>query len=242
MLRCDLHVHSVHSGHAYGTLYDILREASRKELTAIAITDHGPAMPGVTGSPLHFRLGRRAPKFINGVRLLWGCEANVVDESGALDLAPDVQNTLDVLLANFHEGCGYGDAGLLLNTRAMQRAMCNPNLKILSHPTSPAIAYDYRAVIETALENGVLLEINLAYLARAEHSSEIDGFQLIVEMARGAGEGVVVNSDAHFLHEVGDDSILDRVADRIGLTRDMILNDDPEALLSRLGIDTGMQP
>ena len=42
----DMHTHTISSGHAYSTVNELAAEASRKGLLAIAITDHGPALPG----------------------------------------------------------------------------------------------------------------------------------------------------------------------------------------------------
>lgn len=235
MLKADLHVHSVHSGHAYGTIYDIGREAARKGMEIVAITEHGPALPGGTGAEHHFHMGWRAPRELDGVRLLWGCEANIIDAEGQLDLSAKDLAQLDVVLVNFHANCGYEDQGRKENTRVMQRVLANPNIDVLSHPTNPKHEYDNGAVIETGIEHGVLMEINLAYLKR-HRNADLDGFRLIVDLVRAAGRRLLVNSDAHFLHEIGDDGILSEMARQIGLTDDLILNNDIDELKLALNI------
>ncbi len=45
-IKVDLHVHTVSSGHAYSTVEECARWAAEKGLEAIAVTDHGPAVPG----------------------------------------------------------------------------------------------------------------------------------------------------------------------------------------------------
>ena len=225
MLKADLHVHSVHSGHAYGTIYDIAREAARKGMEIVAVTDHGPALPGGTGAEHHYHMGWRAPRELDGVRLLWGCEVNIINADGELDLSAKDLARLDIVLVNFHSNCGYDDQGRKENTRVMQRVLANRNIDVLSHPTDPKHEYDNRAVIETGIEHDVLMEINLSYLSR-QRETGLDGFRLIVDMVRAAGKRLLVNSDAHFLHEIGDDCILSEVAAQIGLTDDLILNND----------------
>ena len=42
----DTHTHTVASGHAYSTLIENAKAASAKGLKALAVTDHGVAMPG----------------------------------------------------------------------------------------------------------------------------------------------------------------------------------------------------
>jgi len=235
MLHADLHIHSIHSGHAYGTFYDIVREAARKNLQMIALTDHGPAMPGTSGQS-HFHMGARAPREIEGVRILWGCEANVVDEQGNLDLPESIQERLDLVLVNFHAGCGYPDQGIDGNTRVMQRVLENPRIRILTHPTNPQHPYHFEPVIEAALANGVLPELNLSYLKKFGQT-RLSEFKLIVDMVKAHGSRLVVNSDAHFLHEIGDDRILAQYRRALGLRDELILNCDVTELQKALGID-----
>ena len=45
-LVADLHVHTISSGHAYNTILENTQSAIEKGLKLIAITDHGPNMPG----------------------------------------------------------------------------------------------------------------------------------------------------------------------------------------------------
>ena len=40
----DLHTHTVASGHAYNTIYEMARSASERGLSLLGITDHGPAI------------------------------------------------------------------------------------------------------------------------------------------------------------------------------------------------------
>ena len=44
----DMHTHTLASGHAYNTINEMIRAASRKKLEIIGITEHAPAMPGST--------------------------------------------------------------------------------------------------------------------------------------------------------------------------------------------------
>ena len=44
----DTHCHTIASGHAYSTLSELVQAASKKGLELIAITEHGPSMPGLS--------------------------------------------------------------------------------------------------------------------------------------------------------------------------------------------------
>ena len=122
MLKVDLHIHSLHSGHAYGTIYDIISEAKKKKMEIIAITDHGPALLG--GAPLfHFRVGYRKPKtpFI----FLWGIEANLINHNGDLDIDNETQGMLDLVMVGIHIRTGFKDLGEKKNTEAMLEKVIN---------------------------------------------------------------------------------------------------------------------
>ncbi len=60
MLRIDLHTHSIASGHALNTVYEMALVASRIGVTHLGITDHGPSMKGppmlnISGSLISLR-------------------------------------------------------------------------------------------------------------------------------------------------------------------------------------------
>ena len=42
----DLHTHTIASGHAYNTLYEMAQSASQKGLALLGVTEHAPRIPG----------------------------------------------------------------------------------------------------------------------------------------------------------------------------------------------------
>ena len=42
----DLHTHTIASGHAYNTLYEMAQSAAEKGLALYGCSEHAPAMPG----------------------------------------------------------------------------------------------------------------------------------------------------------------------------------------------------
>ena len=233
MLKIDLHIHSINSGHAYGTIYNIFDEAKKKKMDMIAITDHGPSMEG-TGSKAHFLIGTRRPQ-VPGLRILWGCEANVIGPNGEIDVEGIYIDRLDIVLVNFHKYTGYEDQGIEKNTVAIIKAFQNPKIKVLAHPESPQYEYDFEKVCKVAVENNVLLELNLAYL-RLRGEERLEKFRRIVEISKENNRKILISSDAHFVHEIGDDSLLDQYREKLGLTDDMIINNFPDELMEFLSI------
>jgi len=229
MLKIDLHIHTIHSGHAYGTFYDVVNEARKKKMNIIAITDHGPSMAGST-SHIHFWMGHKKPEY-KDLNILWGCEANIINSKGDIDLSLGLQKKLDIVLVGFHDNCGYKDLGKKENTNAVINALKNPNIDVLTHPTNPQFEYDFDKIFKAALDNNVLLELNLSYLGKGK---DIPLFKKMIDMTRKAGKKVVVNTDSHFIHTIGDDSILKKYWKELGLTKDVIINNYPDELMKFL--------
>ena len=131
----DLHVHTIASGHAYSTVAEIARVAADKGLALIALTDHGPAMPGGPHA-YHFSNQTAIPDVIYGLRVLKGIEANVMDRRGRLDLDEFRLSKLDIVAVGLHSVCSpYGSTKE--NTTMMVEAMQNPFVDIVVHPGNP---------------------------------------------------------------------------------------------------------
>ena len=75
----DVHMHSILSGHAFGTIRELAAEASRRGLSLIGVTEHAPGIPG-TVDPIYFRNLCDAPRELYGVEMLYGSEVNVLKD------------------------------------------------------------------------------------------------------------------------------------------------------------------
>ena len=236
MLKVDLHIHTINSGHAFGTFYDVIREAGEKKMELIAVTDHGPSMEGTMGK-VHFYMGSRAPAQNGNLRVLWGCESNLINEQGDIDLEQDLQEKLDFLIMGIHPFTPYTDQGKKKNTIALKKAIKkNPKIKFLSHPTFYPCEYNWHEVWEYAFEYNVLLELNISSLLKYGHSKTTH-FTDMIEFTKKHSQKLIVNSDAHFLHEIGDDTLLKKYWNELGLSDDLIINNDINSVYKWLEIN-----
>ena len=98
----DLHTHTIVSGHAYTTLMENIDFCSKKGIKILGTSDHGPTMPG---SPHYWYFGnlKVVPRIINDVIILKGCEANILDVDGNIDIPNNAMKNLDYMIASFHE-------------------------------------------------------------------------------------------------------------------------------------------
>ena len=83
--QLDVHTHTVASGHGYSTIQEMAQAAADKGLQVLGITEHGPSIPGTCGL-LYFKNMFVVPRRMYGIRLLMGCEVNILDTEGPLDL------------------------------------------------------------------------------------------------------------------------------------------------------------
>ena len=231
----DMHTHTIASGHAYSTLNELAVEAARKGLLAIAITDHGPALPGGPHA-YHFGAMRFFPETISGVRIFRGVEANILDWSGTLDLPEHYLKKLDFVMAGLHEGCGFDGEGIGRNTEAVINAMANPLVKAISHPGNPLFPLDYESVVAAARRTGTALEMNNTSFSISRKGSRPNCERMAALIAR-LGAPLVIGSDAHIAQMVGvfDDAVA--VVDEAGIPEAQVMNSSLQGLLRFLGLD-----
>ena len=73
----DLHTHSLASQHAYSTLSELCSAAKSLQMTALALTDHGPGMPDGAIAH-HFFCLTGLPAVLDGLHFYRGAEANIM--------------------------------------------------------------------------------------------------------------------------------------------------------------------
>lgn len=235
-MKTDLHIHTVASGHAFGTVQENAKAAKDKGLSLLAITDHGPSIAGSAGE-IYFGCGNRLPKVIDGVLVLFGIESSIINEEGGLDLPDSTLSWLDFVMAGLHYDCGYEDLGVERNTETLIKAMKNKYVKVISHPYGRELRVDMDKVTRAAIDNNVLLELNASYfyLNKIANQEVWAGIQTMVRILKENGQKILINSDAHSPYEVGRFEDVISHFPQLGLSHDDILNYDPEAVLKLLG-------
>jgi putative hydrolase len=159
---------------------------------------------------------------VEGLTLLQGIEVDIL-EDGSLDLPDEVLEILDVVIASPHVKLRTEPE---LMTGRMMRAVANPHVDVIGHPTGrrpgsrEGASYDFEKVFAAAAEHGVALEIDCDP-ARMDISPE---------MARTAlelGCDFVVDADAHAPAEFAYVPMGLWMARRAGIPEERILNFRP---------------
>jgi DNA polymerase (family 10) len=200
-LRGDLQCHTT-SSDGRNNLEEMARAAQEMGHDYLAITDHSSYVSvtqGLDADDLAKRIDEieRLDGEMEEIRLLTGIEVDVL-EDGSLDLPDDVLERLDLVIFSIHSKF---DLDIDEQTERIIRAMDNPNVHILAHPTGrrigrrPGYKVDLERVMAAALERGCFLEIN----AQPER---LDLDDVHAKRAKEMGLKVAISTDAHSTSEL----------------------------------------
>ena len=220
LIEVDTHTHTMLSGHAFSTLEENMRAAAAMGLKHLCITDHGPMLPGA--APYYVSgMYSTLPAAVDGVRMHYGLELNIIDFEGGLDLPPERMRALQFALAGMHE--------LLLppkdkqaHTGAYEKALANVHIDALSHPGSVNFECDIQGVVAAAKKHGKLIEINNhSFYVRPSNIPNCIAFakECMLRDVR-----VIVSSDAHFSGNIGVVDKAMAMLGSIGFPRELIVN------------------
>jgi len=202
--KTDLHTHSCASGHGTNDrITDLAKEAARRHMKVLGISDHGPASPGSAGLS-YFRslfLGERC-RF--GVQIRYGVEANILDTEGNLDIPDDILRTLDYGIISMHRPI-YTSGSPAENTGAYIRAMRHPNIRIIGHCDDSRFPVDYRELVTAAQSCGVMPELNNVSLLPDSYRKDCRANAIrMLQVCEDLSCPVILSSDSHGREHIGD--------------------------------------
>lgn len=195
-VRGDLQCHTTDSD-GRSSLEEVVAAARARGLEYLAITDHSPHPRVARGLDVDGlrEQGRRIDamnRAQSDVTVLKGVEVEILRD-GTLDLPADALQQLDIVVASVHEGFQLSEEE---QTRRVARALEDPNIDILGHPTGrilgdrPGLALDFEKVLKAAREHGCVLELN----AQPER---LDLPDTLLRRAKMSGVKVSIGTDAH---------------------------------------------
>ena len=155
----DLHTHTLSATHAFNTLDEMAAKAAALGYAALAITDHGPAMPDAPHM-WHFANQTALPPVLHGVAMMYGAEANVMDTNGGLDFAQSRLRALDWVVASIHSPCIPGLLTEKEATRLWLAVAENPYVDCIGHSEQQNYRYDYDLVTKAFAKNHKVVELN----------------------------------------------------------------------------------
>ncbi|MCR4919730.1 MAG: phosphatase [Prevotella sp.] len=232
----DVHTHTVASGHGYSTIQEMAQAAADKGLKVLGITEHGPSIPGTCGL-LYFKNMFVVPRRMYGIRLLMGCEVNILDTDGRLDLSEEYLDRLDIGIAGIHIVCWQGGSREE-NTQGVINAIRHPKIHIISHPGDGTALLDFEPLVLAAKESHTLLEVNNHSLAPQRRKTVALANNLeILRLCKKHGVPTILGSDAHISFQIADYERLRPLLAETEFPDELIMNYWPERFFDYLGIE-----
>lgn len=228
----DLHTHTIVSGHAYTTLMENIDYCAKKGIKILGTSEHAPSMPG---APHYWYFGnlKTVPRIINNVIILRGCEANILDIDGNIDLPEDGMKHLDYMISSFHEPV-FKPKTKKENTMAILNVMDKyEKVEILGHLGNPNYELDYDAIVKKAKEKNIMIEINNSSLSGSSRVGSDVNCEKVALLCKEYGTKVILTSDAHFNTKIGDFNKGIELFEKINMPEELIMN-DPDKLIAHL--------
>ncbi|PKL69021.1 MAG: DNA polymerase/3'-5' exonuclease PolX [Methanobacteriales archaeon HGW-Methanobacteriales-1] len=200
-IKGDLQVHTTWSD-GKNTIKEMVHQAQKLGYEYLAITDHLGTLrtaEGMNESDILKQIQEidSINDEMKDFTLLKGLEADI-DSEGNLNISETILDKVDVVVASVHSDLRQDFFEM---TNRMIKAMENPYVNIISHPTGRKIQehreYDLNLdkIMENASDTGTILEIN-------SHPNRLDLRDIYIKKAIDMGCKLVINSDAHSLSEM----------------------------------------
>ena len=202
-LRGTFHCHTVASD-GHNTLEEMAAAADELGLEYLGIAEHSKSSTqahGIDATKLRAQIAaiRKLNKKLDGFRLFAGVECDVLRD-GKLDFSDEILAELDFAVASIHSVFNLSEAEM---TKRIIRAMENPFITILGHPTGRLLLkrdpylVDLPAVLEAAAATGTWIELNAA-------AKRLDLDWRWWPLAKRKGVKCVINPDAHRTERLQD--------------------------------------
>ncbi len=195
-IKGDLHCHSKWDGGA-DTIDQIVEVAKKMGYQYIGIADHTKFLRIEHGlDEKRLVLQRKEIDSLNkklkDFKILQGAETNILPD-GSIDIKDEVLKKLDYVIAGVHSQFKMEKEKM---TERIIKAMKNPHLDIISHPTGRILKrrdeyqIDFDKILRAAKEFGTILEIN-------SFPERLDLNDQNIRRAKEVGVKMVINTDSH---------------------------------------------
>ena len=199
-IKGDLHCHSDWDGGA-NSILEMAEAAQELRYQYLGISDHTKFLRIEYGldekklaeqrkeiDKINSKFQIQNSKF----RILQGCEVNILND-GSIDIKDEALKKLDYVIAGIHSSFKMEKEKM---TERIIRAMKNPNVDIIAHPTGRILKrrdeyqVDFDEILRTAKEYNVILEIN-------SYPERLDLNDQNIRRAKEVGVKMIINTDSH---------------------------------------------
>ncbi|MBT4525737.1 MAG: hypothetical protein HOC24_04230 [Deltaproteobacteria bacterium] len=243
MLVVDFHTHSIQSMHAINTLEELLNCAWKKNIQAMAITDHSPGIDNtlhylqnadkfpqdfrrIKGPDYHYfhvLLTRYQSPLEIPVQLFKGIECSILSHSErSTDLPLKLAPLLDIVIGSVHTLPHlFQFQNREQVTEKMIAAMVEP-IDIIGHPCQEKSCPNLEPVVKKAAESGIAMELN--YCSLHLKKANIKDTTEMLKLAVKYDCSISLGSDAHMSNELGRDDESKVLLNELNFPPELIVN------------------
>ena len=232
----DMHTHTVASGHAYSTIHENIQFAKKHGMKFLGTSDHGSTM---TGGPAEyfFHNLKVVPREMDGVKILRGMEANILDVNGNIDeLDSKALDGLDYLIASLHIVC-IEPSTKEDNTMAILNVIYKEKVKIIGHPDDARYELDYEAIVKKAKEKNILLEVNNSSLSpNTSREGARENILKYLELCKEYGVRIIMGTDSHICYDIGVFQYAEAIIEEANFPKELVINYWEDQIIEFFGI------
>ncbi|MDU1203518.1 MAG: phosphatase [Clostridiales bacterium] len=232
----DMHTHTVASGHAYSTIHENIQFAKKHGMKFLGTSDHGSTM---TGGPAEyfFHNLKVVPREMDGVKILRGMEANILDVNGNIDeLDSKALDGLDYLITSLHIVC-IEPSTKEDNTMAILNVMDKEKVKIIGHPDDARYELDYEAIVKKAKEKNILLEVNNSSLSpNTSREGARENILKYLELCKEYGVRIIMGTDSHICYDIGVFQYAEAIIEEANFPKELVINYWEDQIIEFFGI------
>ncbi len=225
-LQADLHTHTIASTHAYSTITENCSFAAKNGIKCVAMTDHAMTMPDAPHC-WHYHNLKILPRKIEGVTVLKGVEANIIDYDGNIDIDDETLGYLEWVVASFHKYT-CKPSTVEEHTRGYLSIAKNPIIDIIGHPTTSMFEYDMEKCVKAFKEYNKIVEINESSIMW-KNGSRKNALELM-KLCKKYEVFISIDSDAHFHELIGQAPLALEMAQSIDFPSKLVINSDFDML------------
>lgn len=231
----DLHTHTIVSGHAYSTVQENIQEAINTGLKYLGLSEHAPSMPGGPHE-YYFNNIYCIPSEVNGLKILKGIEANIIDFDGNTDAPDDLLTHIDYVIASLHTPC-IESGTIEENTNTILKVMDKLKVKIIGHLDDSRYPVDYKKIVKKAKEKNILLEINNSSLKPTTfRQGAWENLKELLNLCEEYKVKVILGSDAHISYDVGKFPYSEKIINDLNFPKNLVINYDEEEIVRFFGL------
>ena len=199
-IKGDLHCHSNWNG-GTNSIKEMVEMAQKMGYQYLGIADHtkflrieqGLNEKQLSGQRKEIdKLNKKFQVTNSKLQILQGAETNILND-GSIDIKDEALKKLDYAIAGIHSSMKMEKGKM---TERIIRAMKNPHIDIISHPTGRLIGrrdeyqIDFDKILRAARETETILEIN-------SYPERLDLKDSYIRRAKEAGVKMIICTDSH---------------------------------------------